>query len=76
MRASNDSHSKFLCERGVLQIIMYFVLMGVLLPTFDKIHYFFLLDNCEMKTSEYDLLMLFPFVGVALAATIYVQFMS
>lgn len=49
--------------------------MGVLLPTFDKIHYFFLLDNCDMKTSQYDLLMLFPFVGLAAGTFIYMRCM-
>ena len=49
--------------------------MGLVIPTFDNIHYYFLLNDCGLTTSEYDLLYTLNFVGIAIGTILYLNFL-
>jgi len=53
--------------------LIFFIMMGITIPTFDNIHYYFLINTCGMTTSEYDLLYTMNFVGIAIGSVIYLN---
>ena len=62
-------------ESGASKILLYFVLMGIFVPSFEKIHYFFLLKYASMTQETYDLLSVFPHIGMAIGAAIYMGYL-
>ena len=55
--------------------MVYFVLSGLLTPSYDRIHFNFLLDTALMDSEKYDILSIFPHIGVAIGTFIYFKFM-
>ena len=55
--------------------MIFFVMMGLVIPTYDNIHYYFLLNTCGMSTSEYDLLFILNFLGIAIGTVVYLSFL-
>ena len=55
--------------------LIFFLMLGFVIPTFDNIHYYFLLNTCGMTLTEYDLLSILSYVGVAIGTLIYLKFL-
>jgi hypothetical protein len=55
--------------------LTFFIMMGLVIPTYDNIHYYFLLNTCGMSPSEYDLLSILNFVGIVVGTIIYLKFL-
>ena len=53
--------------------LIFFIMMGLVIPTYDNIHYYFLLNTCGMSPSEYDLLSILNYVGIVIGTIIYLQ---
>ena len=49
--------------------------MGCFIPTFEDVHYYFLLNTCNLTVTQYDILCIFPFIGTALGTVAYLKFL-
>ena len=55
--------------------LVFFVMMGFVIPTYDNVHYYFLLNTCGMSIYQYDMLSILSFVGVAFGTLVYLRFL-
>jgi hypothetical protein len=65
--------NRALANEEIHRPLIFFVLMGLVIPTYDNIHYYFLLNTCGMTTSEYDLLSILNYVGIAFGTLLYLK---
>jgi hypothetical protein len=50
--------------------------MGCLIPSFEDVHYYFLLNTCNITLTQYDILCISPFIGIALGTMVYLKYLK
>ena len=53
--------------------LMFFIAMGFIVPNYDSIHYFFLLNTCNLTVPQYDMLCVVPYVGLVFGTIFYLK---
>ena len=53
--------------------LMFFIAMGFIVPNYDSVHYFFLLNTCDLTVPEYDMLCVVPYVGLVFGTIFYLK---
>jgi hypothetical protein len=65
--------SRTLKNEEIYLPLVFFVAMGFIVPNYDSIHYFFLLNTCKLTVAEYDMLSIVPYVGLVFGTIIYLK---
>lgn len=54
---------------------IYLLSLAFILPTFDNVHYFFLLSTCKLTLAHYDILCILPYLGIGCGTIYYLRYM-
>lgn len=61
--------------RQIYGPLLYLLAYALLLPTFDNVHYFFLLTTCKLSLAHYDILCILPYLGTACGTIYFLRYM-
>lgn len=62
-------------DSGAFKILCFFVIKGVLVPSYEKVHFYFLLKYATIDQEAYDFLSVFPHIGIAFGSAIYLRYL-
>lgn len=54
---------------------LYLVAYAIFIPTFDNVHYYFLLNICKLRLDQYDILCILPYLGIGCGTIFYLRYM-
>lgn len=54
---------------------IYLLSYAFILPTYDNVHYFFLLSTCKLTLAHYDILCILPYMGIACGTIYYLRYL-
>ena len=67
--------AKALRNEEIHRPLIFFLALGFIVPNYDNIHYFFLLNTCGLTVSEYDMLCVVPYIGLIFGTVLYLKFL-
>lgn len=75
LRDTMEEISKTLKNEEIYLPLAFFIAMGFIVPNYDSVHYFFLLNTCKLTVSQYDILSIIPYVGLVFGTFLYLKFL-
>jgi hypothetical protein len=63
-------------EKTVYYSLLYFIIRGSIVPSLDNAQYYFMLEECKISQSTYDLLSIGQSIGIILGTLFYLNFLT
>ena len=56
--------------------LIFFMFMGFIVPNYDNVWYYFMLNTCNISIAEYSVLNILPYVGIVIGTIIYLKYLK
>lgn len=50
--------------------------MGFIVPNYDNVWYYFMLNTCKISIAEYSVISILPYVGIVMGTILYLKYLK